>query len=76
VTVGDTGVGIDAAEQAKVFEPFYRSRRDRRFPQGMGLGLSIARDLVDAHGGSLEVESAPAEGSRFTIRLPLEHGES
>jgi signal transduction histidine kinase len=76
VTVGDTGVGIDAAEQAKVFEPFYRSQRDRRFPQGMGLGLSIARDLVDAHGGSLEVESAPAEGSRFTIRLPLEHGES
>jgi two-component system sensor histidine kinase BaeS len=76
ITVRDTGVGIDPSEQARIFEPFYRSQRDKRFPQGMGLGLSIARDLVEAHGGSLRVESAPNEGSRFTIRLPLGHGES
>jgi two-component system sensor histidine kinase BaeS len=76
ITVGDTGIGIDPAEQSKIFEPFYRSQRDVRFPQGMGLGLSIARDLVEAHGGSLGVESAPNEGSRFTIRLPLETSES
>jgi signal transduction histidine kinase len=76
ITVGDTGVGIEPSEQAKIFEPLYRSQRERRFPQGMGLGLSIARDLVEAHGGSLGVESAPNEGSRFTIRLPLGHSES
>jgi signal transduction histidine kinase len=71
IVVGDTGIGIALAEQEQVFEPFYRSQRDKRFPQGMGLGLSIARDLVEAHGGRLEVKSAPGKGSRFTILLPL-----
>ena len=70
IRVVDSGIGIAAAEQERIFEPFYRSRRDRRFPQGMGLGLSIARDLVVAHGGTLTVESAPGEGSRFIISLP------
>jgi signal transduction histidine kinase len=71
IVVADTGIGIAAAEQEQVFEPFYRSQRDKRFPQGMGLGLSIARDLVEAHGGRLQVQSATGEGSRFTILLPL-----
>jgi len=71
IVVQDTGIGIAPAEQARIFEPFYRSRRDKRFPQGMGLGLSIARDLVTAHGGRLEVKSEPGQGSRFTIWLPL-----
>jgi signal transduction histidine kinase len=70
IVVGDTGIGIDPAEQPRIFEPFYRSQRDKRFPQGMGLGLSIARDLVLAHGGRLEVESQLGQGSRFTILLP------
>jgi signal transduction histidine kinase len=70
IVVGDTGIGVAPSEQDRIFEPFYRSSRDKRFPQGMGLGLSIARDLVLAHGGRLEVESAPGEGSRFTILLP------
>ncbi len=56
--------------EARIFEPFYRSHRDHRFPQGMGLGLSIARDLVVAHSGRLDVESTPGQGSRFTIWLP------
>ncbi len=72
IVVSDTGIGIAPAEQERIFEPFYRSRRDKRFPQGMGLGLSIARDLVHAHGGRLEVESTPEQGSRFTIFLPLD----
>jgi signal transduction histidine kinase len=71
VQVGDTGPGIAAGEQERIFTPFYRSRRDGRFPQGMGLGLSIARSLVAAHGGWLEVESALGKGSRFTIRIPI-----
>jgi two-component system sensor histidine kinase BaeS len=70
IIVSDTGIGIAPSEQARIFEPFYRSRRDKRFPQGMGLGLSIARDLVTAHGGELRVESTPGEGSRFTLWLP------
>jgi signal transduction histidine kinase len=70
IAVRDTGIGISRDEQTRIFEPFYRSRRDTRFPQGMGLGLSIARDLVIAHGGRLEVESTPGRGSRFTIWLP------
>jgi two-component system sensor histidine kinase BaeS len=71
IVIGDTGIGVAPLEQDRIFEPFYRSRRDKRFPQGMGLGLSIARDLVVAHGGRLQVESVPNEGSRFTITLPL-----
>jgi len=70
IGVRDTGGGIDPSESAKIFEPFYRSRRDKRFPQGMGLGLSIARDLAVAHGGRLDVESVPGRGSLFTIVLP------
>jgi len=69
--VQDTGAGIASEEQEKVFEPFYRGNQGRRFKQGMGLGLSIARDLVEAHGGGISLESEPGKGSRFTIRLPL-----
>jgi two-component system sensor histidine kinase BaeS len=70
IVVSDTGIGVAPSEQDRIFEPFYRSHRDKRFPQGMGLGLSIALDLVLAHGGRLEVESEPSKGSRFTIWLP------
>jgi signal transduction histidine kinase len=69
--VSDTGPGIAAHEQDRIFEPFYRSQRDKRFPQGMGLGLSIARELITAHGGRLELESCPGQGSRFIITLPV-----
>jgi two-component system sensor histidine kinase BaeS len=72
IVVADTGIGIAPSEREKIFEPFYRSQRDTRFPQGMGLGLSIARDIALAHGGRLEVDSQPGEGSRFTVWLPIE----
>lgn len=71
IRVADDGPGIDPEEQQRVFEPFYRSQRGRRFPQGLGLGLTIANDLVLAHGGQLTLESQPGAGSRFTICLPL-----
>ncbi len=70
--VSDTGPGIAADEQARIFAPFYRGPSSGRFPQGMGLGLSIARDLVTAHGGRLTVESTPGAGSHFTIWLPVQ----
>jgi signal transduction histidine kinase len=71
IRVSDTGPGIDAEEQARIFAPFYRSQPGRRFPQGMGLGLSIAYALIAAHGGRLELDSVPGAGSHFTVRLPL-----
>jgi two-component system sensor histidine kinase BaeS len=70
IRVGDTGPGIAPEDKERIFDPFYRSQPGRRFPQGMGLGLSIARDVVIAHGGQLEVDSAPGLGSRFTVFLP------
>ena len=69
--LSDTGPGIDLVEQDQVFEPFYRSQKMQRFPQGLGLGLTIARDIVEAHGGMLELKSDPAQGSQLTVQLPL-----
>jgi two-component system sensor histidine kinase BaeS len=71
IRVRDTGPGIAPEEQERIFTPLYRGQAGRRFPQGMGLGLTIARDLVVAHGGRLEIEGTPGRGSAFTIRLPL-----
>ncbi len=71
ITIADTGPGIPTDEQTRVFEPFYRSRAQTRFPQGMGLGLTIARDLVEAHGGQLTLESEMGKGSRFVIELAV-----
>ncbi|MCB0154439.1 MAG: HAMP domain-containing histidine kinase [Anaerolineae bacterium] len=71
IRVSDTGPGISPTDQAQIFDPFFRSQPGRRFPQGMGLGLTIARDLVVAHGGRLEVESQEGQGSRFTMWLPV-----
>ncbi len=70
IHVTDTGPGISPEDQAHLFEPFYRGHTARRFPEGMGLGLTIARDLVVAHGGRLEMRSTLGHGSRFTIWLP------
>jgi signal transduction histidine kinase len=55
-----------------MFEPFVRGGQGRRFPQGMGLGLSIARELAEAHGGKLELKSEAGLGSSFTVWLPLQ----
>jgi two-component system sensor histidine kinase BaeS len=71
IRVSDTGPGIPPEEQERIFAPTYRRQPDKRFPQGMGLGLTIARDLVTAHGGHLDLESAVGQGSHFTIRIPL-----
>jgi signal transduction histidine kinase len=72
VQVADTGPGIPVEEQEKIFEPFYRSSQSRRVAEGMGLGLSIVRDIVAAHGGEIELESAPGKGSRFILQIPVE----
>jgi signal transduction histidine kinase len=76
IRVNDTGPGIPLDEQANIYTPFYRGLSENRFPQGMGLGLSIARDLVVAHHGRLEFSSEPGAGSSFTIWLPYKPYES
>lgn len=76
IKVGDSGPGISADELDKIFLPFYRSSHEKRFAQGMGLGLSIARELIEAHEGRLEVESQSGFGSQFTIWLPLTSGST
>ena len=69
--VKDTGAGVHAEELEKIFLPFYRGDTGRRIKQGMGLGLTIARDLVTAHGGEIKVESTAGMGSEFSVTLPL-----
>jgi signal transduction histidine kinase len=69
--VSDTGPGIQPEELQKIFEPFYRGQSGTRLDTGMGLGLSIAKNLVEAHGGVLQVDSRPGAGSAFTVWLPL-----
>ncbi len=71
IQIRDTGPGIEPEEQERIFEPFYRSQEQRRFPMGLGLGLTIARDLVESHDGRLQLETTPGSGSCFTIHLPL-----
>jgi two-component system sensor histidine kinase BaeS len=70
IRVSDTGPGLSKEEQGHIFEPFYRSQRGRRFPQGLGLGLTLAQDLIAAHRGRLDVKSQPGQGSCFAIWLP------
>ncbi len=72
--VSDHGIGIPAAEQEKIFEKFYRCGDPLvHNVKGSGLGLSLVRHIVRAHGGDVKVESAPEQGSKFTIALPLDH---
>ncbi len=71
VEVADTGPGLAPDDLQRVFDRFYRADPSRsRNTGGTGLGLTIARRLVEAHGGSIEAESVVGQGSRFTIRLP------
>jgi signal transduction histidine kinase len=65
VEVADTGPGMDAETQAHVFEPFFTTKAN-----GTGLGLAIVRQAAEAHGGGVEVESAPGRGATFRVRLP------
>ena len=72
VTVADTGEGIPADALPFVFDRFYRADPSRsRVTGGAGLGMTIARQLVEAHGGSIRVRSAPGEGAIFTVELPV-----
>ena len=71
-SVTDRGIGIAKAEQKKIFEKFYRAEDSLvHETKGSGLGLSLVRHIMEAHGGAVEVESAPGKGSTFTLVLPV-----
>jgi signal transduction histidine kinase len=70
LVVRDTGIGIPVDDQPHIFEPFYRGANAEHIP-GTGLGLTIVRKAVDAHGGSIQVESVEAGGTTVTVRLPV-----
>ena len=75
VVVADTGRGMDAAFLAELFEPFRQASTGwARSHEGTGLGMTITRRLVQAMHGTIAVESAPGQGTRFTVRLPLAPG--
>jgi two-component system NtrC family sensor kinase len=70
--VSDTGRGISPSHMKRLFEPFFTTKAPG---EGTGLGLSLARKIVLAHGGSIDVASAVGEGSTFTVRLPAVEAE-
>ena len=75
--VRDTGIGIAPEDVPRVFTRFWRGEKSRsRATGGAGIGLSIVKELVQAHGGDVTVESTPGEGSAFTVRLPLADGHA
>ncbi len=75
--VADTGIGIRAADRERIFERFFRTEAaTRRVIPGSGLGLTISRAIVQAHGGTITVRGDEAHGSTFTVRLPLGLGSS
>lgn len=74
IGVSDQGIGISRADQAKLFEPFQRLEESRLDGvRGAGLGLSVCRKLVEAHGGRIWLESEPSRGSTFFFTVPLSH---
>jgi len=69
--VEDTGPGIPFEERALVFEPFFTTKTDGG---GTGLGLSIVKNIVEQHGGNLDVDASESGGARFTVVLPVARG--
>jgi signal transduction histidine kinase len=69
IRISDNGIGIPAGELDRIFEPFTRVENGGERREGSGLGLSLSRKLIEAMGGTLDVESSPGQGSTFTLKL-------
>jgi len=68
ISVGDTGTGIPEAIRSKIFDPFFTTKLAG---EGVGLGLAISHDIVQKHGGSIEVRSEEGVGTEFIVKIPL-----
>lgn len=71
IQVRDTGIGIEPAEQSRIFQRFYRVDRARQSGGGTGLGLAVVRHIAEVHGGAVSLQSAPGSGSTFGFSVPL-----
>lgn len=77
ILVADRGIGVEKTEHRKIFEKFYRAEESLvHETKGSGLGLSLVKHIVEAHGGSVELESTPGRGSTFTLVLPVSRPET
>jgi signal transduction histidine kinase len=71
VTIEDKGIGIPPSDLPHIFDPFYRGKEVVAAQlHGNGLGLSLVKNIIEAHGGTITVASTPGEGSSFTLNLP------
>jgi signal transduction histidine kinase len=70
ITVEDEGPGIDDADRARIFEPYYRTSVGARTAGGAGLGLAVVKSLIDAHGGTIRADNVAPHGTRMTLILP------
>lgn len=71
IQIHDTGIGIDAEDQARVFDRFYQTSKAKKMESGSGIGLSMVKEYTNLHYGEVKVESQSGEGSCFTVTLPL-----
>ena len=73
VTFADTGAGMPQELISKIFDPFFttKQRADTNTHGGTGLGLSLCREIVEEHGGTIDVQSSPGQGTRFAVSLPI-----
>jgi signal transduction histidine kinase len=73
ISVKDSGIGIPEDAQAHIFDRFYRAddSRNKETAEGYGIGLSIAKSVVESHGGTISVESVQGSGSTFTLSFPV-----
>jgi two-component system phosphate regulon sensor histidine kinase PhoR len=75
-SVEDTGIGIAHEDLNKLLSGFYRAEAGKSSAKGFGVGLKVTRELLEAHGASLQIESAPGKGSRFFFSLPVHQGKA
>jgi signal transduction histidine kinase len=71
IEVKDNGIGITVEEQQRLFQPYHRVEQDRQKFPGIGLGLAVAKQIVEAHGGKIRLTSTPNQGSTFSVLIPL-----
>lgn len=75
VSVSDTGIGIKPEDKERIFSGYFRTEQGKGAAKGFGVGLSLAKRIVEAHDSKLEVDSVPGQGSTFWFTLPIEDGE-